>query len=45
MTITAKSHPMLAEAASLAATLPCWQLPVDDRRFGYVHPLAGRRAR
>jgi hypothetical protein len=45
MTITMKSHTTPAEAALLAATLPCWQKPVDDRRFGNGQSLAGRRAR
>ena len=45
MTIKTNSHSILAEAASLAAALPCWQMPVDERRFGYGRSLAGRRAR
>ena len=44
MLTTINSHSLLAEAAPMAANLPCWQKPVDGRRFGYGRPLAERCA-
>ena len=42
---TVNSHSLFAEAATMAANLPCRQKPSDGRRLGYVLALAERCAR
>jgi hypothetical protein len=45
MLITHTNQTFLAEAASVASVLPCWQSFDEKRRPGYVRALSGRRVR
>ena len=45
MLITVYTHTFIPEAATMAASLPCWQKPVLDRPSGNGDVLARRRAR